>query len=143
MQQSYGKAIRAGIVGLFVMTILSYLGSLMISGMTRPWAMLAVAMGSRVLGWAGHIIIGLILALIYAYVLAEVLPGNPWVKGAIYGILPWLAAMIIVIPMMGMPLFAGSFMVALGSLIGHVLYGAFVGGVYGQPTTAAAQRAKA
>ncbi len=35
-------------------------------------------------------------------------------------------------PMMGMPIFSGSFVTALGSLIGHLVYGGVVGAVYGR-----------
>jgi hypothetical protein len=41
-------------------------------------------------------------------------------------------------PMMGMPVFSGSVMMAMGSLVGHLVYGAVVGGIYGEPETAAA-----
>ena len=146
MQQNFLRAVGAGIVGTVVMSLLSYLGSLMVPAMMPPWAMLAMQMGGLVGGWIGHIMIGLILALIYAYGFAGILPGNSWSKGAIYGVLPWLAAMVVVIPMMGMPLFAGSFLVALGSLMGHIAYGAFVGGVYGKlaavPEQVRAERAR-
>lgn len=36
-----------------------------------------------------------------------------------------------VAPMMGMPVFSGSVALAMGSLIGHLVYGAVVGGIYG------------
>lgn len=73
---------------------------------------------------------GVILAVIYA-VVAPWLPGSPVVRGALYGIAPFLVAQIVVIPMMGMPIFSGSIVMAMGSLIGHLVYGAVVGGVYG------------
>lgn len=34
-------------------------------------------------------------------------------------------------PMMGMPFFSGSAVLATGSLIGHLVYGAVVGAIYG------------
>ncbi len=37
-----------------------------------------------------------------------------------------------VAPLMGMPLFSGSASMALGSLVGHLVYGGIVGGVYGE-----------
>jgi hypothetical protein len=40
-------------------------------------------------------------------------------------------AQIVVMPMMGMPLFSGSAVMAMGSLVGHLVYGAVVGGMYG------------
>ena len=44
---------------------------------------------------------------------------------------PWLAAQIVVMPVMGMPLFSGSVSMATGSLVGHLVYGAVLGVVYG------------
>jgi uncharacterized membrane protein YagU involved in acid resistance len=97
----------------------------------NPAAMLAGAMGgSVVLGWLGHLMIGTILALIYA-ALAPRLPGAPWIRGALYGLAPWLLAQLVVIPMMGMPFFSGSATLAMGSLVGHLVYGAVVGAAYG------------
>ena len=43
----------------------------------------------------------------------------------------FLLAQVAVMPMMGMPLFSGSTPMALGSLVGHLIYGATVGAVYG------------
>ena len=106
----------------------------------NPAAMLAGAMGgSAALGWLGHLMIGTVLALIYAAV-AHWLPGAPWLRGALYGLAPWLLAQLVVIPMMGMPLFSGSAVMAIGSLIGHLVYGAVVGATYGTGVLQAAGR---
>lgn len=72
----------------------------------------------------------MILALGYALV-APWLAGPPAVRGGLYAIAPFLMAQILVIPMMGMPLFSGSWVLAVGSLIGHLVYGAVVGALYG------------
>jgi len=52
-----------------------------------------------------------------------------------YGIFPWLLAQIVVMPMMMVMgggsyisgLFSGSIMMAMASLAGHLIYGAFLG----------------
>jgi uncharacterized membrane protein YagU involved in acid resistance len=106
----------------------------------NPAEMLAGAMGgSIVLGWIGHLMIGVILAIGYAIV-AHALPGQAWLRGALYGIAPWLLAQLVVIPMMGMPVFSGSAVMAMGSLIGHLVYGAVVGAIYGAPVSEPAHR---
>ena len=89
--------------------------------------------GVAVLGWMGHLMIGVILALIYASIAASRLPGAPAVRGALFSLAPWLMAQVIVMPMMGMPLFSGSMTLATGSLIGHLAYGVVVGAVIGEP----------
>jgi uncharacterized membrane protein YagU involved in acid resistance len=58
------------------------------------------------------------------------IPGPAPIRGALYGLLPWAMAMIAVMPMMGMPLFGGAVPMALGSLIGHLVYGATLGSIY-------------
>lgn len=132
MDIKIGRAIAAGIIGTLVMTAVGlWVAPLMGVPAMNPANMLAGAMGgSLVLGWAGHLMIGIILALIYAAV-AGWLPGAPAVRGALYGVAPFLMAQVVVVPMMGMPLFSGSAVMAMGSLIGHLVYGAVVGGVYG------------
>jgi uncharacterized membrane protein YagU involved in acid resistance len=86
--------------------------------------------GSLALGWMAHFMIGVILAVGYALV-ARFVPGPAPLSGAVYAIAPFLMAQILVMPMMGMPLFSGSASMAMGSLIGHLAYGAVVGAVYG------------
>jgi hypothetical protein len=103
---------RAGLAGLLATGVMTAVGlwvaPLMGIPAMNPAAMLAGAMGGSVaLGWVGHLMIGTILALIYA-VISPRLPGSPVVRGALYGLAPWLLAQLVVIPMMGMPLFSGS-----------------------------------
>lgn len=144
MNIKIGRAVAAGIIGTLVMTAVGlWVAPLMGIPAMNPANMLAGAMGgSLVLGWAGHLMIGTVLALIYAAV-AGWLPGAPAVRGALYGIAPFLMAQIVVVPMMGMPLFSGSAVLAMGSLIGHLVYGAVVGGVYGAAPSRSAARASA
>lgn len=126
------RAVFAGIVGTAVMTLIGLWVAPMM-GMPRmnPAEMLAGAMGgSAALGWAGHFMIGIVLAGIYAIV-APALSGPPAFRGALYGIAPFLLAQIMVMPMMGMPVFSGSASIAMGSLVGHLIYGAVVGALYG------------
>jgi uncharacterized membrane protein YagU involved in acid resistance len=95
--------------------------------------------GSLPMGWVGHLIIGSILAVIYA-ASAGRLRGAAWVRGATFAIAPFLMAQVVVMPMMGMPVFSGSAPMAMGSLIGHVIYGAVVGAIYGDASPAPASR---
>lgn len=88
----------------------------------------------------GHFMIGIVLAVIYATFAAPNLPGYPAVRGALFGLAPFLVAQIAVMPMMGMPVFSGSMVMAIGSLIGHLVYGGVVGVVYG-PVDEATSRA--
>lgn len=141
MRINWGKAILAGLIGTAVMTMVGlWVAPMMGIPRMNPAEMLAQPMGgSIVLGWVGHFMVGVVLAIIYALV-APRLPGPFWARGALYGIAPWLVAQLVVIPMMGMPVFSGSIVMAMGSLIGHLVYGAVVGAVYGSGVTSPAPR---
>jgi uncharacterized membrane protein YagU involved in acid resistance len=132
MNARIGRAATAGVIGTIAMTVIgAWIAPLMGMPRMNPAEMLAGAMGGNAaLGWAGHFMIGIVLAVGYALV-AGSLPGAPVLRGALYGVAPWLMAQIVVMPMMGMPLFSGSAVMAMGSLVGHLVYGAVVGGVYG------------
>jgi uncharacterized membrane protein YagU involved in acid resistance len=138
MNINFPRAVIAGLVGTVAMTLVGlFAAPLMGLPPMNPADMLAGAMGGNLmLGWGGHLMIGVVLALGYAAV-GSVLPGPGITRGAIYSIAPFLMAQILVMPMMGMPLFSGSVSLAMGSLVGHLVYGAFLGGVYGE--TGAAQ----
>ena len=132
MSIDFGRAILAGIVGTAVMTVAGlYVAPLMGIPAMNPAVMLAGAMGGNMLlGWLAHFMIGVTLAVGYAFV-AEALPGPAVARGALYGLAPFLLAQVAVMPMMGMPFFSGFGAMAVGSLIGHLVYGGVVGGVYG------------
>lgn len=127
-----GRAVVAGLIATAVMTAVGlWVAPMMGIPAMNPAQMLAGVMGGvLVLGWLAHFMIGTVLAILYAFV-APLLPGPPAVRGALYGIAPFLLAQIVVMPMMGMPAFSGSVVMAMGSLIGHVVYGGVVGRVYG------------
>lgn len=131
------KAVLAGIAGTAAMTAVGiWLAPAMGLPRMNPAEMLAAAMrGMMLLGWVAHFMIGIVLAASYALVAAR-LPGPAAVRGALYAILPWIVAQTVVVPMMGMPLFSGSAVMAGESLVGHLVYGLVVGVIYGVPERA-------
>ncbi len=130
------KAITAGVAGTFVMTLVMLVGPMMGMPKMDMGAMLGpmnpiVAMPYW-MGWVMHFIIGVVLTLIYAAVFINKLPSSGWKRGAIWGLVPFFVNQIAVVPMMGGGFFTGGNMTMIvGSLVGHLLYGAVVGIVYG------------
>lgn len=131
-QLNVGRALLAGVIGTAVMTAIGiYAAPMMGIPPMNPALMLAGAMGGNLLlGWMAHFMVGIILAVGFALTVGF-LPGPAPLRGAIYAIAPYLMAQVIVMPMMGLPLFSGSASMAMGSLVGHLAYGAVIGGVYG------------
>ena len=138
MRINWQKAVLAGLVATLVMTAVGVWAAPMM-GMPamNPADLLASKMGnSLMMGWAGHLMVGVVLALIYAAISGK-LPGPPWARGATFGLAPWLVQQLMVMPMMGIGLFSGSMAMAGGSLIGHLVYGATLGAIYGEPAAGA------
>ena len=130
------RAVIGGIAGTVAMTVLMLTAPAMGLPPMNVGAMLGSAMGgSLILGWMAHFVVGTGLALGYGLLFAGRLPGPGPVRGATYAILPWLVAQVVVMPMMGVGLFSGSVLAAGGSLMGHLLYGAVLGAIYGLPSS--------
>ena len=141
IHRHWTRAILGGVIGTLVMTAVGvWVAPMMGIPRMNPAEMLAGQMGGSLpIGWMAHLMIGTILAIGYALV-APWIPGPPFVRGALYAVAPFLMAQLAAMPMMGMPVFSGSVPMAMGSLIGHLIYGAIVGAVYGQVDNAASGR---
>lgn len=136
MQPSITRTVAAGLLGALVMTAVGVsVAPMMGLPPMNPASMLGAKMGSMVLGWMGHLMIGVVLAFIYTTLVLPRLPGPLIARGALFSVAPWLMAQLMVMPMMGMGLFSGSVALAGGSLVGHLMYGVVLGGVAGPGAT--------
>jgi hypothetical protein len=140
------RAIAGGFVATLVMTMMIYLAP----HMGMPNMDIAGMIGSRMNGgqvpaalsgawWLGltvHFLLGtLLFPLLYAYFVYGLLPGQPWVRGVIWGGVLWLVNMGMVMPMMGKGFFASGtpqpVPTVVEALIGHLIYGAILGAIAG------------
>jgi uncharacterized membrane protein len=131
------KAVLAGVVATVVMTMVMVMAPFMGMPEMNIGKMLGEFMGvPAIVGWVAHFMIGSVLAIIFATAFAASLPGAPWLKGVLFGLIPWLGAQVMVNPMMGAGVFASNMpaplMMVMGSLLGHMVYGAVLGAVYGR-----------
>src|SRR5215472_5995893 len=87
-----------------------------------------------------HLLNGaVIFPLIYVYLLYRWLPGAPWQKGLLCGVILWLGVEIVMMPMMGGGIFStemGGMKAVMAALVGHLVYGAIFGAVTGAPAVA-------
>jgi uncharacterized membrane protein YagU involved in acid resistance len=136
---SLTSAVISGIIATAAMTIFTFMAPLMGFEMDIP-KMLATTMGAHVIaGWFAHFMVGVIFAIIFATIFLRLTNSIANFKsGAIFGLIPWLAAQIMVMPMMSLMagesftggLFSGSIVIAMASLLGHLIYGAVLGCIY-------------
>ncbi len=155
MRRDLGRALLAGLIGWMAFTLVLFMAPLMgLPPMNVPQMLGGLfGMNSLLVGWILHLMIGLALGAIYVYGFADWLPGAPWARGLLFGVVPWLVMMVILAPMLPalapamakMPpgfFFANMGPLAvMGSLIAHLLYGLVTGAVYGNPQPLAVPRA--
>ena len=134
MRPNVTRLVLGGLVGTMAMTAMMYMVAPMMGVRMDIAAMLGSMLGgSWAAGMAMHFINGTVLfPLVYGYLFVSRLPGPPLLRGALWGVVLWLIAQTMVMPMMGAGLFsaaAGGMVAAVGSLVGHVLYGTILGTV--------------
>jgi len=139
------KAILGGFIATLVMTVIMYLAPLMGMPKMDVAAMLGGMMGRTMpeplsgawlMGMILHFVNGsVIFPLIFAFLLYARVPGAPWRKGIVWGLILWFISQAVVMPMMGAGFFSSHapqpMMTVVGSLMGHIIYGAILGGIYG------------
>jgi hypothetical protein len=135
---TFARAALGGFVGTLAMTAMMYLVAPMMGLHMDIAAMLGSMLGgSWTTGLMMHVVNGsVIFPAIYAYALYAHLPGSPAIRGTVWGVALWLIAQTVVMPMMGAGVFSsamGGMMAAMGSLIGHVLYGSLLGVIASAP----------
>lgn len=141
-----GSKIVAGIVGGLIAGVVF---GMMMQMMTAPTPdggqmpminMVGMIVGSptAAVGWLYHLFNSAVIGAIFAWVLGTRIVGYGsglgW--GAAYGFVWWILGGLILMPVfLGMPTFAPLMMpemrmVAMGSLIGHLVYGLILGAAY-------------
>jgi len=129
------QAVIGGLAGTILMTLMMYyVAPLMMSGPMDIASMLGdmMGMGSR-MGMLVHFLLGAVaFPALFAMVLWAKLPGGSGeMKGLVFGLLLWVIAQAVVMPMAGAGMFSANhpepMMAILGSLIGHAVYGAVLG----------------
>ncbi|MEO8030362.1 MAG: DUF6789 family protein [Gemmatimonadota bacterium] len=83
------------------------------------------------IGWLIHFLFGAALGVLYAGIVLRHLLGEPVLRGMQYGVAVFVMAQVLFMPLVGAGFFSnGQFSLLLGSLLGHLLYGAVLGWIY-------------
>ena len=141
MKPNIGRAFAGGFVGTVIFTLMMRFVAPMMGVRMDVVAKIGEMTHT---GMAGGILVHLlngtvIFPLIYVYLLYRWLPGAPWQKGLLWGVILWLGLEVVMMPMMGGGMFSaemGGVKAVMGALIGHLIYGAIFGVIVGTLTTA-------
>jgi hypothetical protein len=141
MQSRIGSGVIAGVIaGLAFGTMMQVMKAPTPEGTEMPMmVMVAMVVGSKsiAVGWIYHLFNSAVIGAIFGWLLGNramsVGGGSVW--GALYGIAWWVLGAQVLMPLaLGMPPFASIMMpamrmVAVGSLVGHLIYGLILGGL--------------
>ena len=134
------RAAAAGLIGTGVMTALLLvepsvglpkiaMGQVLSTSLGLASAHLTIG---PALGWILHFVVGMLLGLVYAAVFDRRLPGPPLTRGLLYGVLVFVVAQLVFMPLVGGGVFSrGDVELLAGSLFGHLVYGGLIGWIYG------------
>lgn len=137
----YTRAVIGGAVGTLAMTLSCLIGFPALGIVPIPpvgfltdffWHIPA-------LGWISHFAIGIVLAICYGAVQGSI-PGPAPVRGILFSLIPWVIFQVMILPLLGEPLFMNSIEEALLSVVRHSIYGAILGEIYGNPPKTKARR---
>lgn len=137
MKPNLGRAIAGGFVGTILLTLMMRFVAPMMTGQRMDVAGKLGDMTGMgpVAGMIMHFLTGsVIFGLIYAFILFRFLPGAPWQKGLLSGVIFWLGLQIVMMPMIGGGFFSshmGGMKIVMATLIAHLVYGATLGGIAG------------
>ena len=140
-----GRGILGGIVATAVMSALMLMKSAMgVMPQLDVIQMMSMMMGVVPgVAWVAHFMIGAMWGLLFALAYNAIPGGSALVKGMLFGVGAWLAMMVMVMPMAG----AGFFGMKMGlmapmmTLVLHLVFGAVMGLVYGNPANVATRPA--
>jgi len=140
VKPNLGKAIAGGFLGTILLTLMTRFVAPMMTGQKMDMAEKLGGMTGmgKVAGMIMHFLIGsVIFGLIYALVLFRILPGKPWQKGVLAGVIFWLALEAVTMPMIGGGFFSsqmGGMKMVISALVAHLVYGITLGTIAGGAT---------
>ncbi len=130
--------LSAGLAATIVLALfMEGVARVVLGGPMKPAMLICQAFGwDASLLWLGevlHYALGLIVFPIGFVILRAIAPlGQPALAGAIWGVLLWLGASLVLAPLAGIAPFFGGGRIMMASLVAHLAYGLVLGGVYGR-----------
>lgn len=137
----FGKGVLGGVVATAVMSALMLIkGAMGLMPQLDVIQMLSKMMGvSPAMAWVVHFGIGAMWGLLFALAYSVIPGASAVVKGMLLGAVAWLVMMLVVMPMAGVGLFGMKMglMAPMMTLLLHLIFGAVMGLVYGNPAKVA------
>jgi uncharacterized membrane protein YagU involved in acid resistance len=129
----------AAIVATVVLELMMTVGAPNIMGIPpmNPADLVTNILGlpqGHALGTLAHFGLALIaFPLGYILIAYRRFPGIYLLRGALWGVLLWLGAMVVIVPLAGLPIFFGFGKPMVAALVAHIVYGVILAAIVGSP----------
>lgn len=142
MSDAKEKGIRLGIAAIVATVVLDMMMKVGAPTMLGIPPMSPANLITSILGLPPGNVVGTIvhfgLALVgfpigYMIIAYRHFPGPYLLRGALWGVFLWLVAMVVVVPLAGLPIFFGFGMPMMAALVAHVVYGVILAAIIGRP----------
>lgn len=128
---SFRRAMPIGFAATVVMTVYLHLASTLNLPRTDFHDMITRYFHTEGMAtWIVYFCAGGFLSFVYRTFFHDKLPDHSWKRGLYFGAFLWLFMGLVMMPFMGMTMFAGSAMAAVGLFFAVATYGATVGYLY-------------
>jgi len=136
IKENWVRALIGGFVGTVVFTLMGKFLAPQVIGQPMDVGVLLAPIfgGSDAAGAIAHFVNGTVLfPIAYLALGIRYLPGPGWLRGAIFLIPLYLAAMVVIMPILGHGLFFDSPPKAMVALMAHIVFGLCMGAIIGRP----------
>ena len=131
------RALLGGFIGTIVFTLMGKFMAPHVIGQPMDVAALMAPMlgGSHTVGVIAHFVTGtFVFPIAYLILWLSYIPWPAWLRGAIFSILLYLVAMVVIMPILGQGFFFDSPPKAMIALMGNIAFGVCMDAIIGRPS---------
>ncbi len=125
--RSMKRILRAGLAASLAMAILTVLAARIGMPFLNWSRTLSEPLGNPVFGYLLFLALGVLVALIFALLFHDHLPGQSWQRGFLFAVMMWVLTGAALAPLLGLGFFMGSVVASFGTLATYLGYGGVLG----------------
>lgn len=126
-QRSMKRILKAGLVASLAMAAFAVAAAWIRMPFLNWSQVLSQTARDPLLGYCLFFALGISVALIFALIFHDHLPGHSWQRGLLFAVMMWILTGAALAPLLGMGFFMGSVLVSLGTLATYLCYGGVLG----------------
>ena len=127
MHRSLSRPLAAGLAASLAMALLAFFAGWMGLPLLNWSRTLTGPLGDPLIGYLLFFAMGAAVALIFALLFHDHLPGQSWQRGFLFAVMMWILTGAALAPLLGLGFFMGSVVASIGTLLTYLCYGGVLG----------------